>query len=71
MHIDGGCHCGALTYEAEIDPARVGVCHCLDCQILSGSAFRTAVTALVPDRPLLYYLFSLQPPASAVDGALL
>lgn len=41
MKIDGGCHCGFITYEAQIDPAKVIVCHCTDCQILSGSAFRT------------------------------
>ena len=45
MKIDGGCHCGAITYEAEIGPDKVFVCHCTDCQTLSGSAFRTlAVT---------------------------
>jgi len=43
MKIDGGCHCGAITYEAEIDPDQVLVCHCTDCQTLSGSAFRTVV----------------------------
>jgi hypothetical protein len=26
MRIDGGCHCGHLSYEAEIDPGKVGVC---------------------------------------------
>lgn len=36
MKIDGGCHCGAITYEAEIDPNSVAVCHCTDCQTLSG-----------------------------------
>ena len=40
MHVDGGCHCGHIAYVAEIDPAWVVVCHCTDCQILSGSAFR-------------------------------
>jgi hypothetical protein len=40
MKIDGSCHCGAIRYEAEIDPAAVGICHCTDCQVLSGSAFR-------------------------------
>jgi hypothetical protein len=45
MKIDGSCHCGALAYEAEIDPEKVGVCHCVDCQILSGGAFRTGATA--------------------------
>lgn len=46
MKIDGSCHCGYLKYEAEVDPERVGVCHCLDCQSFSGSAFRGFVPAL-------------------------
>ncbi len=41
MKIAGACHCGYITYEAEIDPKNVGICHCTDCQTLSGSAFRT------------------------------
>lgn len=41
MKIDGGCHCGNITYEAEIDPENVVICHCADCQKLSGSAFRS------------------------------
>ena len=45
MKIDGGCHCGAIRYEAQIDPAQVMICHCTDCQTLSGSAFRTVVPA--------------------------
>ena len=45
MKIDGGCHCGYITYEAEIDPEEVAICHCTDCQTLTGSAFRTAVPA--------------------------
>lgn len=43
MKIDGGCHCGSITYAAEINPERVSVCHCTDCQTGSGSAFRTNV----------------------------
>jgi hypothetical protein len=43
MKIDGGCHCGYITYAAEIDPDKVGICHCTDCQTFSGSAFRTSV----------------------------
>ena len=39
--IDGRCHCGYITYEAEIEPEKVMICHCTDCQTLSGSAFRT------------------------------
>jgi hypothetical protein len=45
MKVDGGCHCGAITYEAEVDPDEVFVCHCTDCQRISGSAFRTVVPA--------------------------
>ncbi len=41
MKINGGCHCGSISYEAEIDPGNIKVCHCTDCQTLSGSAFRT------------------------------
>jgi len=41
MKITGQCHCGAITYEAELDPESVGICHCTDCQSLSASAFRT------------------------------
>ena len=40
MKIDGACHCGEITYEAEVDPEKVAICHCTDCQALSGSAFR-------------------------------
>jgi len=49
MHITGGCHCGKITYEADIDPAGVGICHCTDCQTLSGTAFRTTVFAKKAD----------------------
>ena len=43
MKIDGACHCGNITYQAEIDPEKVRICHCTDCQTLSGTAFRTVV----------------------------
>jgi hypothetical protein len=43
MRIDGGCHCGAVFYEAEIDPELVSICHCTDCQTLTGSAYRVTV----------------------------
>ena len=41
MRIEGCCHCGFIKYEADIDPETVGICHCTDCQTLTGSAFRT------------------------------
>ena len=61
MKVDGGCHCGFITFEAEIDPADVGVCHCTDCQSLSGTAFTTYVFApragfkLLSGTPKIYY----------------
>jgi hypothetical protein len=45
MKIDGGCVCGEVTYEAEVDPEKVGLCNCTDCQKFSGSAFRMSVPA--------------------------
>ncbi len=45
MYVEGGCHCGAISFTAEVDPSRVMVCHCTDCQILSGSPFRAVVPA--------------------------
>jgi len=53
MHVDGSCHCGAIRFEAEIDPKRVGACHCSDCQTFSGSAFRTGVLVAGDDFRLL------------------
>ena len=43
MHIVGQCHCGRVSYEADIDPAKVSICHCTDCQSLTGSAYRVNV----------------------------
>ncbi len=45
MHVDASCHCGFITYEAEIDPASVTICHCTDCQIFTSSAFRIVAVA--------------------------
>lgn len=42
MQISGGCFCGKIEYEAEIDEGAVAICHCRDCQVFSGSAFRTS-----------------------------
>ncbi|MCH9671285.1 MAG: GFA family protein [Gammaproteobacteria bacterium] len=35
----GSCQCGQVTYEATEAPALVLVCHCIDCQKLSASAW--------------------------------
>jgi hypothetical protein len=46
MKVTGRCHCGQIRFEAEIDPSQVRICHCTDCQTLSGSAFRVNVASL-------------------------
>ena len=43
MKIDGQCHCGHVTYRADIDPQQVSICHCTDCQALTGSPYRVTV----------------------------
>jgi len=43
MKVNGACLCGAITYEATIDPERCAICHCSDCQTQSGSAFGVVV----------------------------
>jgi len=45
LKVTGRCHCGSITYEAEVEPGTVGICHCRDCQTLTGSAFRANVSA--------------------------
>jgi hypothetical protein len=41
--VTGKGYCGCISFEADIQPDKVRVCHCTDCQTLSGSAFRTNV----------------------------
>jgi hypothetical protein len=58
MKVTGSCHCRQITYEAEVDPTRVGICNCTDCQVLTGSAFRVSVPAqsfhLLSGSPSIY-----------------
>lgn len=45
MRVHGGCHCGAIRFEADVDPDGASICHCTDCQALSATAFRVNVPA--------------------------
>lgn len=60
MKVHGSCHCGQVTYEAEIDPEKVNLCNCSDCQMLTGSGFRVSVPApaatyrLLSGKPKVY-----------------
>ena len=60
MQVHGSCHCGSIRYEAVVDPERTGICHCTDCQKLTGSAYRVSVPAnegsfrLTAGKPSIY-----------------
>jgi hypothetical protein len=45
MKVEGQCHCGRIAFAAEVEPDRVGICHCSDCQQLSGSPYRIVAPA--------------------------
>lgn len=57
MKVQGRCHCGEIRYHAQVDPATVTICHCTDCQMLTGSVFR----ANVPTRAGTFTLLSGAP----------
>jgi len=44
---EASCRCGQLTVVCQGEPVRVSVCHCLECQKRTGSAF--AAQARWPD----------------------
>jgi hypothetical protein len=46
----GACLCGKIRYSANADPVFMGVCHCKDCQHVTGSAFAAAVA--IPEATL-------------------
>ena len=39
---DGGCLCGAIRFQAQGRPYRVGICHCLDCRKHHGALFHAS-----------------------------
>jgi hypothetical protein len=43
MKITGQCHCGSISFTATVDPTKVIVCHCTDCQQFSGAPFRAVL----------------------------
>src|SRR5258705_13893860 len=60
MKIDGHCHCGQITFEAEVDPTALTIFHCTDCQTLTGSAFRINIPA-----PAEHFVLRGGPPKSS------
>lgn len=45
MNITGECHCGAIAFRARLVSPDIAICHCTDCQALSGSPYRATATA--------------------------
>jgi hypothetical protein len=43
MQIDGSCHCGRISYEAQVNPDYAVICHCSDCQAMSGAPYRASI----------------------------
>jgi len=69
MKVNGACHCGHITYEAEVDPERSSICHCTDCQVLTGTAFRVSVPTLAGTFRLLSGTPSVYLKTTADSGA--
>jgi hypothetical protein len=40
---EGGCLCEAVRYRLMAEPLTLYACHCTDCQVISGSAFRMSM----------------------------
>gem|GEM_PF-5235192 len=38
----GGCTCGKVRFEAQGEPGRVDICHCLDCRKYHGAPFHAS-----------------------------
>ena len=49
MQVDAACHCGRVRYTAEVDPRRTIICHCTDCQTISGAPYRVNVPTRAAD----------------------
>ncbi len=39
--LTGGCLCGAVRYECSKEPEGTMICHCIDCQRFTGTAYAT------------------------------
>jgi hypothetical protein len=53
MQVNGACHCGEITFTAEADANFCVICHCRDCQVMSGAPYRSILPVQESDFNLL------------------
>lgn len=53
MERTASCSCGQLQIRCHGDPAKVSVCHCLECQRRTGSAFGIAAFYEIEDAEII------------------
>lgn len=53
MQVHGSCHCGYVTYSSIAQPENTVICHCRDCQVMSGGPYRSIVPSSEADFALL------------------
>lgn len=57
---EGGCHCGAIRYRVEGEPAYHALCHCNDCRRATGgpaigwALFRNEMFEITKGTPKVY-----------------
>ena len=53
MQIDGPCHGGLVSFNAEVHRSQVVACHCTNCKVSSGAPFRSIATSSIERIALL------------------
>lgn len=60
MTITGGCHCGAIRYQADGTPITHALCHCSDCRRHAGAPmvgwtmYPAAAVTVIKGTPAIY-----------------
>jgi hypothetical protein len=48
MHLEGGCYCKAVRYQADGDPMMQAQCHCRECQYITGGSPNVFIAMPIP-----------------------
>ena len=69
MHVTGGCHCGAIRYQAEGEVLTHALCHCTDCRRHAGAPmvgwtmYALDAVKVTRGEPKVYAFFRTRPAA--------